>query len=342
MTVSCLLLALAAAPLIDGGVPTPSERTATLRSSLQSSWELSSERCVQERSSCEPALLDWFRLAQLRRAERAPAPTRARSCEADAGSDLRGCLAAHFGAGTLVSGCSSDFLYAVPSAEGVRLIIGTQHDAQLTLFLDEMDSSTTMRSVIERAAQAIERSCASESDPLGSERFIGFTEGDGGVLARDTPAHGGFVVCAGEQRIAPLGGLVEVTLRGVGYHPEETEQHVVFLYQAPCSGVVFGKRTNGPRVGRYSKRATAAVITKTCADTSCTLAMRLKGRATDFTLAHGAEAMDTGSLQPLGDLNRDGVMDYLLSWSDAGGGSTRLLVSATSGWGTAAAWDYEQ
>jgi hypothetical protein len=72
---------------------------------------------------------------------------------------------------------------------------------------------------------------------------------------------------------ARLGDLIEVTVRGGGYHSEQDVQHVVFLYRAPCNGMVFGSGTNGLHVGRYAKRATAAVITKACSDTSCTLSM---------------------------------------------------------------------
>lgn len=81
-----------------------------------------------------------------------------------------------------MSGSNSDFMFAVPSAAGVRLIIGTQHRARLTLFSDEQDSGATLRIVVERASPAVEGGHGSwEFAPFGSDRFIGFTEADGGV-----------------------------------------------------------------------------------------------------------------------------------------------------------------
>jgi hypothetical protein len=322
----------------------PQERTATLRTFLDASWAFSSERCERERSPavCDLALQDWFQGAQLGRAEGGPAPMRALSCEPK-GLALRQCLVGLFGKGTLVSGSDAEFMYLVPLEKGVRLIIGTRHGTHLTLFSDERRTGARLRTVVEHASPAIEAS----SDgwviaPFGSDRFLGSVDPDRGWLERESPMHGGFVLCHGGARIEPLGALMEASLRGVGYHPEETEQYLVFRYRAPCSGLVVGSTTRGLQVGRLPARAIEAQIDKRCDEGSCTLSMRLKGRVAQFTIRQGTERWNSGTLNPLGDLNRDGIMDYQLSWADPAGGSERLLVSTTSTWEAVAAMDYDQ
>jgi hypothetical protein len=142
-------------------------------------------------------------------------------------------------------------------------------------------------------------------------------------------------LCREAKKIEALGELIEVTLAGVGYHPEETEQHPEYRYRSPCQGPVIGPGVRGIRTGPYrpprqTEGAEDKNISRECSQTECRFSFRAKGRAAEVVFHMGESAAAGAS--SVGDINNDGVDDYSVWYGDAGSYSTELYLSSAKGW----------
>jgi len=323
------------------------EKTRRVLDYYQSQFTWLSRKCVLTSGAqvdCDGALMA---LAQVREIQRAAQATQPKRQEGSCASmqKLHACLTARFGEGVLLSGFNSDFVFLRPAgARRVRTLIGSARRAPradvikgYTLYSDESADSSVTQALIEHVStrDIHDRGNTTWSfNHQGSDRFFGHAGKE--AFESDTPVSpGARVLCKEAKRIEALGELIEVTLAGLGYHPEETEQHPQYRYRSPCEGPVIGPGVKGIRIGPYrpprqTEEAEDKNISRECSQTECRFSFRAKGRAADVVFGMGESA--AAGTSSVGDINNDGVDDYRVWYGDAGGHSTELYLSSAKGW----------
>jgi hypothetical protein len=254
-------------------------------------------------------------------------------------------LTARFGEGVLLSGLNSDFVFLSPAgARRVRTLIGSARRAPganvikgYTLYSDQSADSSVTRALIEHVSTRDIDDLGNTTwrfNHQGSDRF--FKNASKEAFESDTPVNpGARVLCKEAKKIEALGELIEVTLAGVGYHPETTKQHPQYRYRSPCDGPVIGPGVKGIRTGPYrpprqAEGAEDKNLSRECSQTECRFSFRAKGRAADVVFPMGESA--SAGASSVGDINNDGVDDYSVWYGDAGGYSDELYLSSAKGW----------
>jgi hypothetical protein len=327
--------------------PGGSEKTRRVLDYYQSQFTWLSRKCVLTsgaQGACDGALKALAQVEEIRRAAQATQPKRQEgSCAST--QKLHACLTARFGEGVLLSGLNSDFVFLSPAgARSVRTLIGSAWRAPganvikgYTLYSDQRtDSSVTLALLEHVSTRDIDDhgNTTLRFNHQGSDRFFG--SASKGAFESTTPVNpGARVLCPEAKKIEALGELIEVTLAGTGYHPEETEQHPQYRYRSPCVGTVIGSGVMGIRIGPYRPpRQTEGEedknITRECSETECRFSLRAKGRAAEVVFPMGESA--SAGTSSVGDINNDGVDDYSVRYGDAGRFSKELYLSSAKGW----------
>jgi hypothetical protein len=206
-----------------------------------------------------------------------------------------------------------------------------------TLYSDQSAESSVTQALLEHVSTRDINDLGNTTwrfNHQGSDRFFG--NADKEAFESDTPVNpGARVLCEEAKKIEALGELIEVTLAGVGYHPEKLQQHPQYRYRSPCRGPVIGPGVMGIRTGPYRpprqpEGAEDKNISQECSETECRFSFRAKGRATEVVFRMGESASARAS--SVGDINNDGVDDYAVWYGDAGGYSDELYLSSAKGW----------
>jgi len=323
------------------------EKTRRVLDSYQSQFTWLSRECVLTsgaQGACDAALMALAQVQEIRRAAQATQPKRQEgSCAST--QKLHACLTARFGEGVLVSGLNSDFVFLSPAGgRRIRTLIGSARRAPgahvikgYTLYSDQSADSSVTQAVIEHVSTRDIDGLGNTTlrfNHQGSDRFFGTAVKE--AFESDTPVNpGARVLCRETKKIEALGELIEVTLAGIGYHPEESEQHPRYRYRSPCQGHVIGPGVMGIRTGPYrpprqTEEAEDKNISRKCTQTECRFSFRAKGRAAEVVFRMGESASARAS--SVGDINNDGVEDYSVWYGDAGGYSDELYLSSAKGW----------
>ena len=323
------------------------EKTRRVLDYYQSQFTWLSRKCVLTsgaQGECDAALKALVQVQEIRRAAQATQPKRQEgSCAST--QKLHACLTARFGEGVLLSGLNSDFVFLSPAgARRIRTLIGSARRAPganvikgYTLYSDQSADSPVTQALIEHVSTRDINDLGNTTwrfDHQGSDRFFGNAGKE--AFESDTPVNpGARVLCQEAKKIEALGELIEVTLAGVGYHPEKTKQHPNYRYRSPCEGPVIGPGVMGIRTGAYRPpRQTEGEedknISRECSQTECRFSFRATGRAADVVF-HMGESASAGA-SSVGDINNDGVDDYSVWYGDAGVHSNELYLSSAKGW----------
>ncbi|MFL5349633.1 MAG: hypothetical protein ACJ8AT_32965 [Hyalangium sp.] len=323
------------------------EKTRRVLDSYQSQFTWLSRKCVLTsgaQGDCDVALMALAQVQEIRRAAQATPPKRQEgSCAST--QKLHACLTARFGEGVLLSGLNSDFVFLSPAGtRRVRTLIGSARRAPgadviqgYTLYSDQSADSSVTQALIEHVSTRDIDDLGNTTwrfNPQGSDRFFGNASKE--AFESDTPVNpGARVLCKEAKKIEALGELIEVTLAGVGYHPEETKQHPNYRYRSPCEGPVIGPGVMGIRTGPYRpprqpEGAEDKNISRECSETECRFSFRATGRAADVVFRMGESA--SAGASSVGDINNDGVDDYSVWYGDAGVHSNELYLSSAKGW----------
>lgn len=323
------------------------EKTRRVLDYYQARFTWLSRKCVLTsgaQGECDGALLALAQVQEIRRAAQATPPKRQEgSCLAT--QKLHACLTARFGEGVLLSGFNSDFVFLSPAgARRIRTLIGSARRAPgtdvikgYTLYSDQRADSSVTQALLEHVSTRGIDDVGNTTwsfNPQGSDRFFGHAGKE--AFESDTPVNpGARVLCAEAKKIEALGELIEVSLAGVGYHPEATEQHPNYRYRSPCEGPVIGPGVLGIRTGPYrparqTEEAEDKNVSRECAQSKCRFSFRAPGRATEVVFHMGESAAAGAS--SVGDINHDGVDDYSVWYGDAGVHSNELYLSSAKGW----------
>lgn len=244
---------------------------------------------------------------------------------------LSKCLTKTFGPGVLAPVVDADFTFIV----GRHVITGTgvvirQSDVSFTVLEDDVDGIGSSNEVIAATASLSTLPLGAgefpitDIAPLGSDAAVGQIDG---WLEVDTPVQGGSVVCRDRPAILAIGALVDVVMRAPGYHPDADPKRAVYRYASPCPGVFVGAAVP-LKLGPYRppvSREPVAPATKECTATTCSMVLRGGTSTTPIHFPRGENSI--ASAMPIGDVNGDGVDDYVVCYNDAGGGYEALYLS---------------
>jgi len=276
--------------------------------------------------ACQAALIAVHHQRALQHARLKKAPhTKHAPCVKGVG--LQTCLTTTFGAGSLVVDVDADFTFITAK----RTITGTgfiatlptdmfrgfaadgDHGPGFTILFDD----PVIKDLACSAPMTSPGMLLTGYAKLGSDRVVHDVRN--GFLAVDTPIVGGHVVCSDRPQILPLGAFVDVTLQGAGYHPEEDpNKRPVYRSAAPCDGLFVGAGVP-LESGAYQAPPPRDFDAPAFRSIRCSGGCRfvLPGKKPLEVQLLGGEG-GVVNVTGLGDINRDGAEDFLVSFGDAG------------------------